>query len=129
MWTNCATGIRIRVLRGSKSSTLAITLQRLPTHPIRFIKMRWSEYFSFRWLTALLNVTCYSDSCYHSRHVTLQCLHQLFIYCKSSVRVLLSAILFSDWLISWVLWHINPCKLFNAKSHLYIQISNICFVN
>ena len=21
-----------------------------------------------------------------------------------------------DWLIGWVLWHINPCRLFNAKS-------------
>ena len=27
----------------------------------------------------------------------------------------------------WVLWHINPCKLFNAKSSLYIYIKYIGF--
>ena len=27
-----------------------------------------------------------------------------------------------DWLIVWILWHINPCKLFNAKSSFYIYI-------
>ena len=25
----------------------------------------------------------------------------------------------------WVLWHINHCRLFNAKSSLYIYILNI----
>ena len=24
-----------------------------------------------------------------------------------------------DWLVGWVLWHINLCRLFNAKSFLY----------
>ena len=27
----------------------------------------------------------------------------------------------------WVLWHINPCRLFNAKSSLYICIKDIWF--
>ena len=27
--------------------------------------------------------------------------------------------------IGWVLWHINHCRLFNAKSSLYIYILNI----
>ena len=27
----------------------------------------------------------------------------------------------------WVLWNINPCRLFNAKSSLYIYIKNIRF--
>ena len=27
----------------------------------------------------------------------------------------------------WVLWHINHCRLFNAKSSLYIYIRYICF--
>ena len=27
----------------------------------------------------------------------------------------------------WVLWHINPCRLFNAKSSLYIYIKYIWF--
>ena len=26
-----------------------------------------------------------------------------------------------DWLVSWVLWHINPCRLFNTKS-IFMQI-------
>ena len=26
--------------------------------------------------------------------------------------------------IGWILWHINHCRLFNAKSSLYIYISN-----
>ena len=29
----------------------------------------------------------------------------------------------------WVLWHINHCRLFNAKSSLYIYIGYIGFVN
>ena len=29
----------------------------------------------------------------------------------------------------WVLWHINHCRLFNAKSSLYIYIKYIWFVN
>ena len=29
----------------------------------------------------------------------------------------------------WGLWHINPCRLFNAKSSLYIYIKYIWFVN
>ena len=28
---------------------------------------------------------------------------------------------------SWVLWHINHCRLFNAKSFLYIYIKYIRF--
>ena len=28
---------------------------------------------------------------------------------------------------SWVLWHINHCRLFNAKSSSYIDINNIRF--
>ena len=27
----------------------------------------------------------------------------------------------------WLLWHINNCRLFNAKSSLYIYIKYICF--
>ena len=27
------------------------------------------------------------------------------------------------WLICWVLWHINSCRIFNAKSSLHINIS------
>ena len=27
--------------------------------------------------------------------------------------------------LGWVLWHINHCRLFNAKSYLYIYILNI----
>ena len=27
------------------------------------------------------------------------------------------------WLVGWVLWHINPCRLFNAKS-IFIQINS-----
>ena len=30
---------------------------------------------------------------------------------------------------SWVLWHINYCRLFNAKFSLYIYIKYIEFVN
>ena len=30
-------------------------------------------------------------------------------------------------LFSWVLWHINPCRLFNAESSLYIYIKYIWF--
>ena len=33
---------------------------------------------------------------------------------------------FSDW-FHWVLWHINHCKLFNAKSSLHIYIKYIRF--
>ena len=33
------------------------------------------------------------------------------------------------WLCSWILWHINPCRLFNIKSCFYIHIQNICFAN
>ena len=29
--------------------------------------------------------------------------------------------------LGWVLWHINPCRLFNAKSSLYIYIEYIGF--
>ena len=29
------------------------------------------------------------------------------------------------WFVGWVLWHINPCRSFNAKSCLYSDISNI----
>ena len=32
-------------------------------------------------------------------------------------------------LVGCVLQHINPCRLFNAKSCLYIHIEYICFVN
>ena len=28
-------------------------------------------------------------------------------------------------LVSWVLWHINPCRLFNAKSIFMQMISSI----
>ena len=28
-------------------------------------------------------------------------------------------------LSGWVLWHINPCKLFNAKSFLYVYIKYV----
>ena len=28
--------------------------------------------------------------------------------------------------LGWVLWHINHCRLFNAKSSLYIYIEYIC---
>ena len=31
------------------------------------------------------------------------------------------------WLFGWVLWNINPCRLFNAKSSLYIHIKYIWF--
>ena len=30
-------------------------------------------------------------------------------------------------LVGWVLWHINHCRLFNAKSSLYIYIKYIWF--
>ena len=30
-------------------------------------------------------------------------------------------------LFGWVLWHINHCRLFNAKSYLYIYIEYTCF--
>ena len=30
--------------------------------------------------------------------------------------LLLISLLISDWLVCWVLWHINLCRLFNAKS-------------
>ena len=33
------------------------------------------------------------------------------------------------WLVGWFLWHINPCRLFNAKSCLYIYIKYIWFGN
>ena len=29
--------------------------------------------------------------------------------------------------LGWVLWHINHCKLFNAKSSLYMYIKSIGF--
>ena len=29
--------------------------------------------------------------------------------------------------LGWVLWHINPCRLFNAKFSLYIYIKYIGF--
>ena len=32
-----------------------------------------------------------------------------------------------SWWVSWVLWHINPCRLFNAKSYLYIYIKYVGF--
>ena len=31
------------------------------------------------------------------------------------------------WLVGWVLWHINHCRLFNTKSSLYIYIKYIWF--
>ena len=30
-------------------------------------------------------------------------------------------------LVGWVLWHINHCRLFNAKSSLYIYIKYVWF--
>ena len=36
-------------------------------------------------------------------------------------------ITFFDWLVGWVLWHINHCRLFKAKSSLYIYIKYIWF--
>ena len=30
-----------------------------------------------------------------------------------------------SWLVGWVLWHVNHCRLFNAKSFLYIYIEYI----
>ena len=29
-------------------------------------------------------------------------------------------------LVGLILWHINSCRIFNAKSYLYIHIPNIC---
>ena len=34
-------------------------------------------------------------------------------------------IIYMIW-FDWVLWHINHCRLFNAKSFLYIYIKYIC---
>ena len=31
------------------------------------------------------------------------------------------------WLVGWILWHINHCRLFNAKSSLYIYIEYVRF--
>ena len=34
------------------------------------------------------------------------------------------------WLLGWLgLWHINPCRLFNTKSYLYICLKYIWFVS
>ncbi len=30
-------------------------------------------------------------------------------------------VIFASWLVGWILWHINLCRLFNAKS-IFIQI-------
>ena len=29
--------------------------------------------------------------------------------------------------LGWVLWHINPCRLFNANSSLYVHIKYVTF--
>ena len=49
----------------------------------------------------------------------------------TGLPILFSCSLYVIWLIvcsfSWVLWHINHCWLFNAKSSLYIYIKHIWF--
>ena len=35
--------------------------------------------------------------------------------------------MFTKFMLGWVLWHINHCRLFNAKSSLYIYIKYIGF--
>ena len=32
-----------------------------------------------------------------------------------------------QWLVGWILWHINPCWLFNAKSCLNIYIKYMIY--
>ena len=41
----------------------------------------------------------------------------------------MKCIKFYDFLFGWVLYHINHCRLFNAKSGLVINIRYIWFVN
>ena len=53
---------------------------------------------------------------------------------NSNTRIVVILFLSSQWdtmwqkymiWLGWVLWHINHCRLFNAKSSLYIYILNI----
>ena len=41
-------------------------------------------------------------------------------------------IFYYEWFVGWVLWHINPCRLFNAKSsfiYIYIYIYKVSKVS
>ena len=39
----------------------------------------------------------------------------LNLFFRLSVVECLFVLWFSDWSVSWILWHINLCRLFNAK--------------
>ena len=53
--------------------------------------------------------------------VKLQTLSSLSLFFDLGFAVLLLSSLENCWLVVWVLWHINLCRLFNAKS-IFIQI-------
>ena len=55
----------------------------------------------------------------------LHLIYQKFI-CKSNEYYGLKVIFLYN-LVGWILWHINHCRLFNAKSSLYIYIKYIRF--
>ena len=46
-----------------------------------------------------------------------------------SLRINLSKNQRSDWLVVWVLWHINLCRLFNDKFCLYEYTFKLRFLN
>ena len=43
------------------------------------------------------------------------------------IKVIMSE--FLGWLVGWFLWHINLCRLFNAKLCLYVYTFNLRFLN
>ena len=54
--------------------------------------------------------------------------YYVFLYCYSPVVRIEPFLYFNSWLVGWlVFWHINHCRLFNAKSSLYIHIKYIWF--
>ena len=63
--------------------------------------------------------TCYTNSIKHQSFVYTQLNNQIVLFQK--IQSSMSFVCLFVCLVGWVLWHINLCRLFNAKS-IFIQI-------
>ena len=83
------------------------------------IRIQFFFFYSFIYfLIVLLNMSVHdNDKCESSLH---RCIRDIMV---NIIRNILTELIW----FGWVIWHINHCRLFNAKSSLYIYIRYIWF--
>ena len=111
-----------QILRPSGTEKSAIRLKlyfalhlEYCTQVRRFKKKLSRHHFLFFYFLFLFCL----NACYKWRYLAIKLFFSISMICYSE-RSLIRFGWLVGWLVGWVLWHINHCMLFNAKSILFI---------